>query len=91
MKSNASKKLFPSTKADWDTLAAAAPDHVDDPECPYDPNDPEAVDAYWENAVFTNGGGPKAVIDALERRRQGQRGAQKTPSKSLSPFASIPA
>lgn len=81
MKSDASKKPFPSNKEDWDALAAAAPDHIDDLECPYDPNDPEAVDAYWENAVFTSGGGPKAVVDALEKRRQGQRGMQKSPVK----------
>jgi len=31
--------------------------------------------------VFTNGGGPKAVIEALERRKQGQREAQKDPVK----------
>jgi hypothetical protein len=29
---------------------AAAPEHVDDPDCPYDPNDEAAVDAYWANA-----------------------------------------
>ena len=30
---------------------------------------------------ITSGGGPKAAIDTMERRRQGQRGAQKTPVK----------
>ena len=29
---------------------AEAPVHVDDPQCPYDPNDPAAVEAYWANA-----------------------------------------
>lgn len=28
----------------------AAPDRVDDPDTPYDPNDEAAVDAFWENA-----------------------------------------
>jgi hypothetical protein len=81
MKSNASNKPFPITKEDWEALAAASPEPVDDPECPYDPNDPDAVTTYWKDAVLTDGGGPSAVVDALERRRQGQRGAQKAPVK----------
>jgi hypothetical protein len=31
-------------------MIAAAPDHVDDPDCPYDTNDPEAFNAYWADA-----------------------------------------
>jgi len=57
----------------------AAPEHVDDPDCPYDPNDPQAVDAFWENAVFTPGGGPKAVKAALTEWRV--REPQKAPTK----------
>lgn len=45
---------------------AAAPDRVADPECPYDPNDAEAVSAFWAKA---------------EVRRPGQRGPQKRPTK----------
>lgn len=58
----------------------AAPEHVDDPDCPYDPNDPQAVDAFWENAVFTPGGGPEAVQAALAEHRR-TRGPQQAPTK----------
>ncbi|MEA1050500.1 BrnA antitoxin family protein [Lamprobacter modestohalophilus] len=58
----------------------AAPEQVDDPDCPYDPNDPQAVEAYWENAVFTPGGGPEVVQAAMAERRR-LRGAQKAPTK----------
>jgi len=81
MKQNATEKSFPTTDAEWDSLIADAPDAVDDQECPYDPNDPEAVAAFWKNAVITKGGGPAAVREALEKRRQGERGPQKTPTK----------
>lgn len=31
-------------------MIEAAADHVDDPDCPYDTNDPEAFKAYWADA-----------------------------------------
>lgn len=45
---------------------AAAPDRIDDPECPYDPNDADSVAAFWAKG---------------EVRRPGQRGPQKRPTK----------
>jgi len=48
---NTGKKRF--SKAFIEATIAAAPDHVDDPDSPYDPNDPKAVEAYWKNAVVT--------------------------------------
>jgi len=45
---------------------AAAPDHVSDPDCPYDPNDPAAVDAFWAKGKV---------------RLPGQRGPQKRQTK----------
>ncbi len=45
---------------------AAAPEKVRDSECPYDPNDAEAVDEYWAKAKI---------------RLPGQRGPQKLPTK----------
>lgn len=44
----------------------AAPERVSDPDCPYDPNDAAAVDAFWAQAKV---------------RLPGQRGAQKAPVK----------
>lgn len=45
---------------------AAAPDRIDDPECPYDPNDADSVAAFWAKGKV---------------RRPGQRGPQKRPTK----------
>lgn len=58
---------------------------LDDDE-PYDPNDPDSVAAFWKDAVVTKGGGVEATTRELRealavRRRPGQRGPQKTPTK----------
>ena len=45
---------------------AAVPERVNDPDCPYDPNDPEAVAKYWAKGQV---------------RLPGQRGPQKRPPK----------
>lgn len=41
------------TQAQIDAAIAAAPEHVDDPDSPYDMNDPAAIHAYWSKAVLT--------------------------------------
>ncbi|MDP2432214.1 MAG: BrnA antitoxin family protein [Pseudomonadota bacterium] len=58
----------PSTfsKEQMEAAIAAAPDRIDDPECPYDPNDADSVAAFWAKG---------------EVRRPGQRGPQKRPTK----------
>jgi uncharacterized protein (DUF4415 family) len=45
---------------------AAAPDKVNDTECPYDPNDADSVAAFWAKGKV---------------RLPGQRGPQKRPTK----------
>ena len=56
----------------------AAPDPVDDPDRPYDPNDEQAANAFWKNAVIVKGGGYEAVRAALaEKRKPGERGPQR--------------
>ena len=56
-------------------LIDAAPEQVNDPDSPYDPNDEKAVNAFWKNAVVVKGGGYEAVRAALaEKRKPGQRG-----------------
>ena len=61
---------------------AAAPESIHDPETPYDPNDPEAVAAFWKGGVVTKGGGMAAVqAELAAKRRPGQRGPGKRPSK----------
>ena len=63
-------------------MIAKAPEKVNDPDCPYDPNDPKAVAAFWKNGVVTRGGGVAAVRAALAaRRKPGQRGPGKRAPK----------
>jgi uncharacterized protein (DUF4415 family) len=63
-------------------IIGAAPEHVADADCPYDPNDEEAVAAFWKDAVVVRGGGYEAVRAALaERRKPGRRGPGKRPPK----------
>jgi hypothetical protein len=71
---------LPTTPEEWQKIIDAAPEHVEDDECPYDPNDPNAVEAYWKDAVFVPGGGYPAVKAALAERRR-TRGPQKAPTK----------
>lgn len=60
----------------------AAPERVRDPDSPYYPNDAKSVAAFFKNAVVTHGGGYAAVRTALAvRRKPGQRGPGKRPSK----------
>jgi hypothetical protein len=48
---NISKPYF--TQEQIDAAIAAAPDYVDDPDCPYDPNNEAEVEAYWSKATLT--------------------------------------
>lgn len=59
------------TQAQIDAAIAAAPEHVDAPDSPYDMNDPEAIHAYWSKATLTFPGGHPHQ-DPLWRAR-GQR------------------
>jgi len=62
----------------------AAPEHVHDPDSPYDPNDPKAVAEYFKDAVVVHGGGYRAVKAALAaKRKPGQRGPGKRPPKEV--------
>jgi hypothetical protein len=65
---------FPVSREDWDKLIDKAPGHIDDPECPYDPNDPASVEAYWKDAVEVDGGGPEAVRAPLVERHRTRGG-----------------
>ena len=81
MKSDALPKNFPASGDEWDRLIAEAPEQVDDPECPYDPNDPAAVEEFWRDAVATRGGGPNAVRKVLKEREDRRSGPEKVPPK----------
>ncbi|HKV12941.1 MAG TPA: BrnA antitoxin family protein [Thermoanaerobaculia bacterium] len=68
MKPGTTSKPFPTSPEEIASTIGAAPDRVNDPECPYDPNDPAAVEAFWKDATV---------------RRTGQRGPGKKPKKVL--------
>lgn len=68
MKSGTTSKPFPMKPKGIASAIATAPERVDDPECPYDPNDPAAVEAFWKNATV---------------RRPGQRGPGRRAKKVL--------
>ena len=68
MKPGTTSKPFPVNPEDIAAAIAQAPERVEDPECSYDPNDPAAVEAFWQEATV---------------RRPGQRGPGKKASKVL--------
>jgi uncharacterized protein (DUF4415 family) len=68
MKHGTTSKSFPVSPEAVEAAIAQAPERVHDPECPYDPNDPAAVEAFWKNATL---------------RRPGQRGPGRKAKKVL--------
>ena len=76
MKSDATRKKFPASPADWEALIAAAPGK--------DRALTAKEEAAMANAVVVKSGGYAAVRAALaEKRKRGQRGPQQTPTKQL--------
>lgn len=76
MKSDATRKKFPASPADWEALIAAAPGR--------DRALTAKEEAAMANAVVVKSGGYAAVRAALaEKRKRGQRGPQQTPTKQL--------
>lgn len=74
MKSGASRKRFPASPAEWEAVIAAAPGEDRPPT--------KAEKAAWANAVVVKDGGYPAVRAALAaKRKQGQRGQQRSPTK----------
>jgi len=68
MKHAHTSKPFPSSRAEIEAAIESAPEWVDDPDGPYDPNDASAVAAYWKSGIV---------------RRPGQRGPGRKPKKVL--------
>jgi hypothetical protein len=50
VKREPTSKIPPFSREEIEAIVAAAPEHVDDPDCPYDTDDPVAFEAYWSNA-----------------------------------------
>lgn len=68
MKHGTTSKPLPTTPEEITSAIEAAPVRVHDLECPYDPNDPAAVETFWKDATV---------------RRPGQRGPGKRAKKVL--------
>ena len=76
MKSDVTRKKFPTSPAEWEALIAAAPGKDRPPTA--------REEAAWANAVVVKKGGYPAVRAALaEKRKRGQRGPQQAPTKQL--------
>jgi uncharacterized protein (DUF4415 family) len=68
MKHATSSRPFPVSPEAVAAAIARAPEQIQDPDTPYDPNDPAAVEAFWKDATV---------------RRPGQRGPGKKARKIL--------
>jgi uncharacterized protein (DUF4415 family) len=68
MKPGSTSKSFPRSPREVADAIARAPERVQDPDSPYDPNEPRAVEGFWKDAVV---------------RRPGQRGPGKKAKKVL--------
>lgn len=56
MKPGTTSKPFPTKPDEIAAAIAKAPERIEDPECPYDPNDPAAVEAFWKKATVRGPG-----------------------------------
>ena len=79
MKPDTSPKRFPATSEEWDVLIANAPETVDDPDGPYDPNDYAAVEAYWSRPDVIVSQSFEEHREKLAARKK--RGPNKRPKK----------
>ena len=68
MKPGTTSKPLPMSAESVAAAIAEAPARVEDPDTPYDPNDPAAVAEFWKGATV---------------RRPGQRGPGRKPKKIL--------
>jgi uncharacterized protein (DUF4415 family) len=76
MKSNATSKKLPANAKEWEAIIKAAPGKQRKLT--------EKEQAQWSTGVVVNGGGYKAVREAVAaKRRQGERGPQVSPTKQL--------
>jgi hypothetical protein len=49
-------KPFPASPDEVVEAVARAPERIHDPECPYDPNDPVAVETFWKEPTVRRPG-----------------------------------
>lgn len=68
MKPDFTSRPFPTSAEEVAAAIERSAKRANDPDCPYDPNDPAAVEAFWRNATV---------------RRPGQRGPGRRPKKVL--------
>lgn len=55
---------------------AAAPERANDPDCPYDPNDAAAVEAYWKDAIVS-----RSLPELRQKLALRRRGTGRAPHK----------
>ena len=76
MKSKVSSVKLPTSPEEWEAVIAAAPGN----DRPLTAKEMKQ----WDSAVFVNGGGYRAVKAAVAaKRKPGERGPQRTPTKQL--------
>ena len=51
MKSDTTLRPLPKSPEEIASVISRAPERVDDPDCSYDPNDPEAVARFWKDGI----------------------------------------
>jgi hypothetical protein len=56
MKPDTTSKPFPRTPEEITSTIEAAPERVLDPESPYDPNKPNAVETFWKRSAVRRPG-----------------------------------
>lgn len=54
-------KPFPTFPEEIEAAISRPPERAIDPDCPYDPNDPAAVEAFWKKGTVRRPG-PRAAI-----------------------------
>ena len=56
MKPGPPSRPVPSKPDEIASAIKAAPERIHDPECPYNPNDPVAVETFWSKATVRRPG-----------------------------------
>jgi hypothetical protein len=79
MKPNATSKPFFSAEAVAAAIAAA-PETVEDADCPYDPNDAAAVEAFWQDGFLSHSYAELKAQLAERRARKPEKAPRKMPT-----------
>jgi len=67
---------FPKSPEEWKRVILGAPKTAADPDCPYDPNDAAAVEAFWKGAIVS-----RSLPELREKLAKRRRGKGRAPLK----------